>query len=261
MPSFTTVIEDTSPLLVYSANWGAGKSETDTKADQYTQSSFTLTQTNGASMSFSFYGSSVAVYGARRGNHGSYNAKVDSSAALPFSGQSNTDQFNQTMFTANVNLGLHNLSITNGDNTFFDVDYVTFESSVGKDDEDLIVNTYQDTHPAFSYTPSSAWNTPSNVGTFLGGSGQCVAKRLRDAVALYGPVGPNSSSTYSVQVDKQTPLFFSANKVFYHPQQVLYFAGNLGAGPHTLQIQPLGQTGEFAIDYAAIYTTPSLGGR
>lgn len=53
---------------------------------------------------------------------------------------------------------------------------VTFDSSVGTDGEDLIVNTYQDTHPSFSYTPASAWHTPSNVGFFVGGSGQCVIK-------------------------------------------------------------------------------------
>ncbi|PPQ72627.1 hypothetical protein CVT25_007905 [Psilocybe cyanescens] len=232
MPSFTTVIEDASLLLVYSANWGAGSSAEDPKADQYTQGSFTLTQLNGASMSFSFYGSSVAVYGSRRSNHGSYSANVDDSAALPFSGQSSTDQFNQIMFTSNMSSGLPNLTITNGDNMLFDVDYVTFLSSVGNDDENLVVNTYRDTHPAFSYTPSSAWSTPSNVGTFLGGSGQ-------QATAI---------------------LFFSANKPLYRPQQVLYFAGNLGDGQHTLEIQPFGSTGEFAIDYAAVYTAPSVGG-
>lgn len=49
-----------------------------------------------------------------------------------------------------------------------------FQSSVGKDDESIIVNTFQDSHPAFSYSPSSSWGTPSNVATFSGGSGQYV---------------------------------------------------------------------------------------
>lgn len=80
-------------------------------------------------------------------------------------------------------------------------------------------------------------------------------------MALYGPVGPNSTSVYSIMIDNQTPSAFSANKVFYRPQQVLYFAANLGSGQHSLQIQPLGPTGEFAIDYATVYSAPSLGGR
>lgn len=76
-------------------------------------------------MSFSFYGSSVTVYGAKRGNHGSYDATVDHSGSLPFNGKANPDQFNATLFTSSMNLGVHNLTITNGDDTFFDVDYVS----------------------------------------------------------------------------------------------------------------------------------------
>ncbi|KDR74999.1 hypothetical protein GALMADRAFT_1332029 [Galerina marginata CBS 339.88] len=278
MPSFTTAVEATSPMLVYSANWQAGNSA-DTAADEYTLSSFAVTQAKGATMAFSFYGTSVTIFGARRDNHGGYQVQIDSNPSSPFSGQSNTAEFNQVMFTSSVPLGVHNVTVTNGDNKFFDIDYLTFQTNVGKDDEQLIVNTYQDTHPTFTYTPSSSWRAPSMVETFSGSSGQCVIcepiystlhyffshavqPRTRDAVALYGPVGPNATSHYSVKVDGGNAQFFSANNQFYKPQEMLFYVGNLGAGQHSLQLglDSSSTQGELAIDYANVYTTPSLGG-
>jgi len=269
MPSFTTVVEDTSPMLQYAANWQAGTSS-DGDADEYTLSSFTVTQTQGATMTFNFYGSSVSMFGARRSNHGPYQVQVDNNPSSPFNGQSSTSEFNQVMFTSGVPLGLHNMTVTNTGNTFFDIDYITFQTSVGKDDEDLIVNTYQDNHPSFTYSPSSSWKAPDMVGTFSGSSGHATTDLSAtaqlifqgDAVALYGPVGPNSTSLYLVKVDGGNASSFSANKQFYKPQEMLFYAGNLGAGQHSLQIE-LGSTatpGELAIDYANVYTTPSLGG-
>jgi hypothetical protein len=256
-------------MLVYSANWRAGTSESDGSADQYTQSSFTLTQTAGDSMSFRFYGTSIGVFGAKRSNHGNYEVQIDGTSYPTFNGQSPAAEFNQSLFSSNMDLGLHNLTIINEGSTFIDVDYVTFGTNIGNDDEDLIVNTFQDTHPSFTYTPPSAWTTPAMVGTFQGGSGHATSQPSAkgtltfqgDAIALYGPVGPNSTLAYSVQVDNGSPSLYSANKQFYRSQQMLFYAGNLGVGQHSLQIQ-LGSTasGEFAIDYANVYTTPSLGG-
>uniref|UniRef100_A0A8H7Y753 Uncharacterized protein n=1 Tax=Psilocybe cubensis TaxID=181762 RepID=A0A8H7Y753_PSICU len=225
--------------------------------DQYSEASFFVSQTKGATMSFSFYGTSLAVIGAKRGNHGPYHATIDGIASETFSGVSNPDQFNQTLFSSESPLGNHALAFLNDDNTFIDVDYVVFQSSIGEDGENLIVNTFQDTHPAFNYAPSSSWGTPSNVGTFSGGSGQSA----RDAIALYGPVGP-ASSGFSVKIDSGVPLSLNANKQFYRSQQILFFAANLGKGEHTLTLNLNSATssGEFAIDYANVYTTPSLGG-
>ena len=83
-----------------------------------------------------------------------------------------------------------------------------------------------------------------------------------DAVALYGSVGPNNTQSYTVQIDNGNPSVYNANKATYKPQEMLYYAGNLGGGQHTLQVQlPTSANGEFAIDYATVYSTPSLGGR
>ncbi|KAF8876706.1 hypothetical protein CPB84DRAFT_1689013 [Gymnopilus junonius] len=272
MPSFLTVVKDTSPLLVYSSSWQAGLSESDGSLDQYTQSSFTDTQAQGSSVTFKFYGSSVGVYGAKRGNHGNYMVSLDGNASPTLNGEANPALFNQTLYSQGMMLGFHNLTVTNKANNFLDIDYIAFETSVGNDNEPLIVNAYHDSHPAFSYAPSSAWSTsPDNVGTFSGASGHATSQtsatatftfQVSDAVALYGPVGPNVSTNYEVHVDNGAPATFSANKQFYRPQQILFYAGNLGPGQHTLQVQ-VGEssTGEFAIDYANVFSTPSLGGR
>ncbi|PPQ90562.1 hypothetical protein CVT25_015876 [Psilocybe cyanescens] len=278
MPSFTTIFEDTSPMILYSEGWRAGHSSDDSSAERYTESSFTVTQATGSSISFVFYGSSVAVYGAKRGNHGAYSATIDDGSPIQFDGKATPDLFNQVMFSSDFDLGQHNLTVFNDDTTFFDVDYIMIKSNIGVDDEDIIVNTYQNTHPAFTYTPASSWNTPSNVGTFVGGSGHATTQPgskvefsfqmfmavfvLGDAIAIYGPVGPNSTSGYFVQIDNGTSSLFSANKQFYHPQQLLFFEANIGAGQHSLVIQLASSphSGEFAIDFATVYTSPSLGG-
>ncbi|PPQ65434.1 hypothetical protein CVT26_000086 [Gymnopilus dilepis] len=271
MPSFLTIIKDTSPLLLFSANWLAGVSENDGSLDQYTQSSFTATQAQDSSVSFNFYGSFIGVYGAKRNNHGNYEVTLDGNVSPTLNGNSSPAEFNQTLFSQGLSLGFHNMTVTNKANSFLDIDYIAFETSVGRDDEPLIINSYQDSHPAFTYAPSSAWNTsPSNVGTFSGGSGHATSQgsatatltfQVSDAVALYGSVGPNGTTHYAVQLDNGSPSTFSANKQFYRPNQILFYAGNLGGGQHTLQVQ-LGSSsqGEFAIDYANVFTAPSLGG-
>lgn len=80
-------------------------------------------------------------------------------------------------------------------------------------------------------------------------------------MALFGPVGPNCAP-YSVQLDKETPEYYSANYRVYRPQNPLYRANNLGTGEHTVRITSQAAPNSaltFAIDYAQIYSTPSLG--
>ncbi|KDR74994.1 hypothetical protein GALMADRAFT_69932 [Galerina marginata CBS 339.88] len=271
MPSFTTVLEDTSPMLRYAGSWRAGHSSDDKSAELYTQSSFTVTQVKGDSMSFNFHGTSVGVFGAKRGNHGNYIIQFDGNTFPQSNGQSTPDEFNQMLFNFTVDLDIHNLTISNNDDDkFLDIDYVTFQSNVGQDNETLIVNSYQDNHPSFAYSPPSSWKTPDAVGMFSGGSGHVATDpsasvtftfQVRDAIVLYGPVGPNQTAKYSVQVDKGSASFFNADREFYRPQQILFYAGNLGPGNHSLYLQLVSTPGELAIDYANVYTAPSLGGR
>ena len=79
-------------------------------------------------------------------------------------------------------------------------------------------------------------------------------------MTLYGPVGPNGAPFY-VQLDNNTAINFSSNKQFYRPQMVLFQASNLGGGQHTVKLtleSGSNSSLSLAIDYAKVYTTPSL---
>lgn len=151
-------------------------------------------------MFFGFNGTSAAIYGAKRGNHGQYNVTIDNFNTTSASGASDTEQFQQLLYTSgDLDSGFHNMTILNVDGNFLDVDYVsdcfpfqlntfpnclsnfqvTFKTNVGQDGEDIIINTFQNAHPSFSYTPASSWKTPSQVERFMGGSGQCVESIIR----------------------------------------------------------------------------------
>ncbi|RXW14332.1 hypothetical protein EST38_g11525 [Candolleomyces aberdarensis] len=270
MPSYSAVYEDTAPFFTYTGAWTSGSSR-DNLADRYSESSFTLTQTQGNTFSFKFYGTEVGIFGAKRGNHGLYQVTLDGTTSPDVTGAG--DQFQASLYSATVQKGMHTVTMVNRENKFLDIDFVSWTASVGRDDEPLIVNTWQDSHPAFVYSPANAWTAgPPSVGTFAGatghgsstpGSSVQLTFQVRDAIAIYGPSGPNGAASYSVQVGADTPSFHSALKEFYRPRQLLYYGANLGPGSHniTLKLESTSDRSQMlAIDYAEIYTTPSLGG-
>jgi len=83
-----------------------------------------VTQGQGETLEFDFYGASITLFGAKRGNHGLYQGQLDGGSAFTGNG-SGPDAFKQALYAANSTLGSHSMKITNGGNTFFDVDYVS----------------------------------------------------------------------------------------------------------------------------------------
>ncbi|KAL0574697.1 hypothetical protein V5O48_007255 [Marasmius crinis-equi] len=288
MPSVIATIEDFSPLLAYSLDWAQGSSSSDQQVSRYSASSFFATSKTGGTFSFSFTGTGIELFGSKRNNHGGYQVTLDGTSFPSQSGQAaDPGTFQTSLFSRNnLNEGIHNITLTNQgtNNQFVDIDFVTFRTSVGRDDEPLIMNTIQDNDPAFVYSPASAWSTtPDNLGTFSGGSGHFASDGTMtftfevssltdtgisstdillqgDAVALYGPVGPSAAS-YGVQVDGGTTSTFSANKASFVPQVLLYHGSNLGPGKHSLKFVCRPSSGQVcSIDYAEVYTTPSIQG-
>ncbi|KAH6912743.1 hypothetical protein BKA70DRAFT_774016 [Coprinopsis sp. MPI-PUGE-AT-0042] len=278
MPSFLTVVEDTAPFLTYSDGWRPGTSNDDKLLDRYSESSFTVTASQNAAFSFNFFGTSVGIYGAKRGNHGRYQVTIDGTA-FPTESAAGPDSVNQTLFSTGLDKGEHTVRLSNLEAKFRDIDYVAWEQSVGKDDEQLIVNTIQDSHPSFIYTPADRWGTsPPFVAAYSGGDGHATnsvgaTARLRfrrtcsgDAIALYGPSGSVAAPLYSVRVDNRAAQTFSAAKFdnqAFRAKQLMYFGGNLGSGEHELVVTlgAVSSSQQFlSIDYAEIFTTPSLGG-
>jgi hypothetical protein len=206
MPQYNTTVEDYSPIITYSSDWRAGTSA-DSLADLYSDSSFTLTSSNGGTATFTYNGTSFSIFGAKRGNHGQFQVVVDGNAFPPVSGQApDPGQFQAPLFSSPpLTQALHTVTLTNQGNSFVDIDFVrlsilsaipdshstskiTWQSSVGADNEQLIVTTVQDTDPSFVYTPANLWGTnPPSIGTYSGSSG-------------HGTATPGAFMTYTFQV-------------------------------------------------------------
>ncbi|KAF8971164.1 hypothetical protein BDZ97DRAFT_1914175 [Flammula alnicola] len=272
MPRFVQVLKDTCPPLVFSTGWNGGFSETDAALDQYSQATYTVTQTPGATMDFQFNGTYIGIYGAKRPDHGLYKVTVDGHVFPTFNANSNVALFNQTLFNSTLQDGYHKVTLTNVGNTTLDVDYISFEGNIGKQSEPLVITTFQDNDPAFTYFPRSSWQQTSRPGTFSGSTGTVTTdpsatveykfQGISDLILLYGLVTPASTPAYLASVDGGPFRQFSAQKASSRPHQVLYYASNLGRGTHTLRIKFLptnGTMGQFAVDFANLYSVPSLG--
>ncbi|KAF9462291.1 hypothetical protein BDZ94DRAFT_1261533 [Collybia nuda] len=272
MPSFNITIEDSSPTIFYSQGWRAGHSSDDTLISSYSQSAFSVTNIKGAFLSFSFNGTAIGIFGGRRKNHGMYQVKLDDTLQPPSNGrEADPGTLQVPLFSVDsLTQSLHNVTLTNLDDAYLDIDFITWRTMIGdKADDKFYINTFQDTNPSFTYLPTEAdWAVvPRNIGSFMGGSGHATTNPRAslvynfegDGVSLYGPIGPDGSS-YAVSVDDGLMRTFTANKEYYVPQSLLFHASSLGPGSHnlTLTYQENTQQQTFAIDYAAVYATTTL---
>lgn len=126
MPQYNTTIEDFSPVITYSSDWKAGSSQTDNLADLYSDSGFTLTQTDGGTATFVYNGTSFTIFGSKRSNHGFYQITVDGNAFPPDNGASpDPGQFQVPLFSSPpLPQALHTVTLTNQGSTFVDIDFV-----------------------------------------------------------------------------------------------------------------------------------------
>ncbi|KAH6911777.1 hypothetical protein BKA70DRAFT_1268486 [Coprinopsis sp. MPI-PUGE-AT-0042] len=273
MPKFSSVFEETSPFFVYGGpGWEPGDSRSEKNANRYSAASWNASRLSNATVSFEYYGSKVTISGSRRINHGTHRVSIDGEWRPAESSNvesEDLEEFQTTLFEEVVENGQHRVTMVNLEDKWVDVDFFGWETEIGKPDEELFVNTVQDSSSLWTYEPSGEWGAPSErVGTFSGGSGHATTSagataELRfsgDCIAVYGPVGPEASS-YTVQVNGNPAKSFNANYPRYYTKQLLFWVGGLGNGNHTLKFaKDAVSNRELAIDYAEIYTTRSLGG-
>jgi len=238
---------------------------------RYFQNAFMLTNVSGESAEFTFNGTGVQIYGAKRANHGPYHVNLDDSPNTGLSGTApDPGLFQTSLFSATgLQQGLHRVTITNDGSSYLDIDFITWQTDIGNSSDKIMVNTFQDTDPSFVYSPSDAsWSTnPEYLGTFSGGSGHATNSSSAlftytfqgEGVSLYGPVGPNGS-TYDVRLDNNPLATLSSKRQFYKPQSLLYHTNNLVPGLHSLQLQCQSTSSNqvCAIDYADVYATSSF---
>ncbi|KAJ3857642.1 hypothetical protein EV368DRAFT_29846 [Lentinula lateritia] len=278
MPLLISTIEDYSPVIIYSPDWKQGSSQSDNLASSYTSSSFFATSTSGGTASFTFNGTGIELFGSKRGNHGLYQVSIDGTTFPAASGEATDPGIFQTSLFSKTDLeqALHSVVLENQGSAgqFVDLDFITWHGNIGQSNEQLLVATVQDDNPSFVYSPSDAWsNTPSELGFFSGSSGHSTStpgafftyefqvSSSWDGVSLYGPVGP-AYAPFSIQLNGDL-LSFSAQKSLNASQTLLYHADGLGPGSHTLKLlfEPSAVGQMFAVDFAQVYTTPSIANR
>lgn len=149
MPQLNTTIDNVSPLIEYDSVWTegsrsndplfdrsvralmGGKNATEIHSPRYSHDTFTLCVVNGASASFSFNGTGVWIYGAKRGNHGPYKVVLDNVLTRHDGFSVDPGLFQFPLFSGpSLADGLHTVTITNEQTDrsqpFLDIDFVRF---------------------------------------------------------------------------------------------------------------------------------------
>lgn len=93
---------------------------------RYSQSSFMKTSSTNQSASFSFNGTGVQIYGAKRSNHGLYHVNLDNGPNIVMNGSAaDPGVFQILLYSATaLQQGLHQVKITNDENAYLDIDFV-----------------------------------------------------------------------------------------------------------------------------------------
>ncbi|KAF7368328.1 hypothetical protein MVEN_00154200 [Mycena venus] len=286
MTSKNFTVDNINPLIQYSppGTWTEGNSTNDGETHLYSAGTFTLCTTQGSSVTFTFNGTQVFVFGAKRGNHGLYSVTLDGYLFQTlFDGSASPEIIPAPLFASDIlELGQHTVTLTNQwtdpSKPFLDIDFITWTTSVSTVETMIL----EDTVDAFSYSPPTSWTTDLSASFtgFSDGNGhtgnRCIGhslvfgKRPRpspqprtkpsqgDFITLFGAVGP-TIAPYSVEVDAIDRGTYNATKASYIPRVALYRATNLGAGQHTLRLIALpalfGQI--LAIDSVEVLATPT----
>lgn len=263
MSTVTTTIDNVDPLIGYNPadQWSEGARDTsgDSLFARYSNGgTFTLTTTNGAYAEFTFNGTAVTIFGAKRFNHGLYTITLDNSNVGTFNGTNAEGVWGPLYSVGNLPQQSHTVRITHAGNTgtqYLDVDYITFNSTVHAN-----WSTVDDTDSSFEFPSTGQWSTnvanasqynasTGHITCLQGGSASYIFQG--DSVQLFGTVGPKMGQ-YSVSLDGAPPIDYNAQKEYFASNMMLYAGSSLGAGQHNLTITNLqGQTGScLALDYA-----------
>ncbi|KAG2150829.1 hypothetical protein DEU56DRAFT_908470 [Suillus clintonianus] len=256
------LVDDKSPLINYDNTWAPGTSA-DSLADQYFRGTFTTSNVTGSVAKFSFNGTAFWIYGAKRGNHGTYTVTVDNSNFAGNTGQSNTALFQQVLFNqSGLSQGLHTVSLTNTatGSLYVDIDMVVWQTEFNG--TQLLSETVDDADARFQYQ-EPAWNTnPTYVNLFNNGTGHSTS--VSDASVTFTFTGMSSLSCpsngfYSVSLDSGQATQYNATAYVPCYEVMLYHADNLGSGQHQLTLVNLPQTSgqTLNIDYAVLTSSSS----
>ncbi|KAI6003313.1 hypothetical protein F5J12DRAFT_722726 [Pisolithus orientalis] len=264
MPLVTNLIDDKSPLIQYDSTWLPGTSADDQLEDQYYHGTFTTNNVTNGQVTFTFNGTGIWWYSARRNNHGTFVVQVDDNTYGPYDGYSVEEQFMVPIFNiTDLNQGTHKLTLTNtgsGTTLYVGADLIVWQSNVGNEDDQLITETIDDSDSRFQYQ-ESLWDSPSDVNLYSNGTGHYTEEQtsatltftVRDMVTLFGKTG-TSNGPYTVQLDGGQTNTYNATANLPYYGITLFHADNLGSGQHKLTITNAPSTSGqgLGIDYALV---------
>ncbi|GJE94535.1 hypothetical protein PsYK624_107050 [Phanerochaete sordida] len=259
MPVYNVTIDDASPLIQYD-QWWTDSSRSDSLHANYSGDTFHTTEQNGGTARLTFNGSAVYLFGAKRPNHNVYAVTLDgqTTTANGYPGSSNANLFNQTLFSqTGLNLSqTHQISLTNTPSSstlaYTDLDYVVITAGDGDtstDSQDLVWDD-----DMAQYSPG--WDDSPNG--LQGGYFNNTMHRTNivnayatvtfegNAVAVYGVTSTNHGF-FNVSLDKAPPVMLNGTMPGDQPgpryQNLLYWAGGLSSGQHTVTITNIDSNG------------------
>ncbi|KAJ7636781.1 hypothetical protein FB45DRAFT_828945 [Roridomyces roridus] len=274
MSALNHTIDDISPLIQYAGDWRQSTPASDPEISQYLNTTFTTCNTAGSSATFTFNGTAIWIFGAKRPNHGQYrqvsNCVVEGgSIVIGFSvsldstvtilhGHADPPIYQTPIFTAtNLADTTHTIIITNqqvnASRSYLDLDFITWTSTPRKGGKQT--TTLHSSESDFSYAPQAAWSTNSTASSTSSDQASVLLTFMVAWAARWGvpysTVGPDSGA-YTVSIDNGQPSTSNANKLNTTNQVPLFFASALGPGNHTLNITNTPRQGGqvLGIDYA-----------
>jgi len=264
--AYNVSLEDSSPLISYSPTsaW-QDTPQGDSSASFYSGSSFHSTSTQGASLSFSFNGTGIWLYGGRRSTYGSYAISIDGQRVLEESARSSSFEFQQMLGgITSLPMGLHDVVLTNTGSQL-DLDYMVFETA-GSEESTTSTTTFDDSDPHITYSSQWAFGTHpgfyNNSIHYTQNSDASLGFSFTgEAVAIYGTVAPNMGN-YSVYLDGVEHIFNAGSdgsSRVLHEKTLLYYANNIGAQTHDIVItanpSSLGEPAWFELDAVSVTST------
>ncbi|WWC71962.1 uncharacterized protein I206_105921 [Kwoniella pini CBS 10737] len=274
-------IDDASPQFqYYSANNTWSRNHVgDDLTSKYFKQTFRATFTEGDYVTLTFNGTAIAIYGAKRANHGYYSTQLDGGTIQFQNGNSLNPQIQALIYQA---AGLradqeHTITLKNtpsknniapkpGDEWWFDIDFAVVTVPT---QGEVFTTTYDDSSSAVEYF-GSGWAQGNPNKDYYNTTARVSNKptdlmRLSfngSSIQVFGGLYTDHGN-YSIVLDNGSEQKYNGTYFQLEPQTPLYTASNLTDGPHTLQMINLGGTaGNFLdFDYAVVNSTINPSGQ
>ncbi|KAG6811618.1 hypothetical protein H0H92_006582 [Tricholoma furcatifolium] len=248
-------IDDESPLISYQPPkaWSQHNITTDSIASNFHGNTFSQTEQANATMTWSFDGPALNIYGSTSGR---FVANIDGTDHYVSGDVSSQTASTAVLFTINdLDPGIHSITFTNLDNATMYIDYITWNPSIADKNGVLSRVIVDDAGPSFQY--EGVWSTsPQDVADFLEHTGQYEDFMFRVSLLCEKPYSflsatlrqkelhatstslqfAFSTNNFKVQLDDQPPQSYQGAQSTPAVQVPLFYISHLEAGNHILHI-------------------------